>query len=113
MDDRVGCVLSSPMTYSADADGILIAFDTLLFGLTLSKTWSLHNSGLRTPLVSLLLRDGIAYFLYVHNVFIWYSPLSDSEFIQCHVSCQCNECHTFRGTSFHLQRSIDTLKRHK
>jgi len=41
-----------------------LVFDTLLFGLTLFKTLSIRKStGVSTPLVSLLMRDGIIYFL--------------------------------------------------
>lgn len=52
------------ITQSEDPYGILLVFDTLLFGLTLSKTLSIRRStGVSTPLVSLLMRDGIIYFL--------------------------------------------------
>jgi hypothetical protein len=51
-----------------DAHATLLVFDTLLFGLTLFKTLSLRETGLSTPLISLLMRDGIIYFLCAYDI---------------------------------------------
>jgi len=59
-----------------DAHSILLVFDTLLFGLTLFKTLSLRKTGLRAPLVTLFMRDGIIYFLCAYNIHIAVSSFS-------------------------------------
>lgn len=57
------------ITKGEDAHDILLVFDTLLFGLTLFKTLSIRKStGVSTPLISLLMRDGIIYFLCAYTV---------------------------------------------
>jgi len=44
---------------------VALVFDTLLFGLTFFKGLSLQAHGLRFPLISLLMRDGIIYFFFM------------------------------------------------
>jgi hypothetical protein len=85
------------ISHEVDVYAMFLVFDALLFGLTLFKTLSLRHNGLNTPLVSLLMRDGIIYFLYVHDIPFWSLP-SDVEPIQYHVPRECYECRPLRGT---------------
>ena len=49
----------------------LLAFDSIIFGLTLYKTWKTRrdyaHTGIEMPLISLLLRDGTMQFEFPPN----------------------------------------------
>jgi len=60
-----GCIISVPTEYASRFAwlwGSSAAFDTLVFGLTMYRTLQLRKGGLKIPLTTLFLRDGLVYF---------------------------------------------------
>lgn len=59
----IGCIASGVGNLQVLYWAIPLVFDTVVFGLTLFKTWDLHRGGLRIPLIERFQRDGLIYFL--------------------------------------------------
>lgn len=48
--------------------GASAVFDTVVFGLTLYRVLTLRKTGLKVPLTTLFLRDGMQFLCYFHPI---------------------------------------------